>query len=209
MPLIQTSAPVIEPVTLAEAKNVLRLDSDLTADDALITLLIGAARRYAESYCAASFISQGWRMVLDSFPGPSLMGVPFGRAYSLPDHAILLERGPVISLNSITYLAMDSTTQTMPSANYVADLSGLLPRITPVFGQIWPIPMPQIGSVAINYTAGYGSTATSVPEGIRDWILMRTKSRYDMRGEVAIAGRKIEPLPWIDSLLDPYRVVQA
>ena len=210
MPLIQTSAPAIEPVTLADAKNFLRLDSDLNADDALITLLIGAARRFAEAYCAASFISQGWRMVLDSFPGPSLMGVPFGAPYTLPGHAILLERGPVLALTSITYLAMDGSTQTMPSANYIADLSGQLPRITPVFGQIWPIPMPQIGSVAVNYTAGYGTTATSVPEGIRDWILMRAKSRYDMRGEVAIAGRgKIEPLPWIDSLLDPYRVVQA
>ena len=210
MPLIQTSAPAFEPVTLAEAKNSIHLDSDLIADDALITILIGAARRYVESYCAISLISQGCRMVLDSFPGPSLMGVPYGLAYSLPGHAILLEHGPVIALNSITYLAMDGTTQTMPATNYVADLSGMLPRITPVFGQIWPIPMPQIGSVAVNYTAGYGTTAASVPEGIRDWILMRVKSRYDMRGEVAIAGRgKIEPLPWVDSLLDPYRVVQA
>ena len=33
MPLLQTSAPSIEPVTLTDIKNFLRVDSDLTADE--------------------------------------------------------------------------------------------------------------------------------------------------------------------------------
>ena len=208
MPLIQTSAPGLEPLTLAEAKNHLRVDSDLTQDDALITMLIGAARRYAEMYCGQSFISQGWRLVADSFPGAGCMGVPWGSVYSLPGNALLLERGPVISITSITYVAMDGTTQTMPSTDYVADLTGPLPRVTPVFGKIWPIPLPQIGSVSVNYTAGYGTTAASVPEGIRQWMLLRITTLYRNREEVAILGRgKVVPLPYVDALLDPYRVV--
>lgn len=205
MPLLQTQAPSTEPVTLAEAKNHLRVDYD--DDDLLIAMLIGAARRYAETYTARSFITQKWRLVLDSFPGPSLIGVPYGVPYSLPAHAILLERGIVQSIDSITYTAMDGTTQTMPSANYVADLSGALARITPVFGQIWPIPLPQIGSVRVDYTAGYG-VASEVPEGIKQWILMRINTLYENREEVAILSRgKVDPLPFVDCLLDPYRVV--
>jgi len=39
-----------EPVTLTEAKNWLRLDSDLSADDTLIEMLIADARIYCENY---------------------------------------------------------------------------------------------------------------------------------------------------------------
>lgn len=207
MPLIQTSAPAVEPVSLADAKLFCKLDSDLTADDTLLDMLIGAARTYAEAFTGRSFISQGWRLVLDSFPGYGLNGVAWGRTYGLPRQAVLLERSPVTAVTSITYLAMDGTTQTMPSTDYVLDASGPVPRITPVFGKIWPIPMPQIGSVQVNYTAGYGPTPSDVPAGIRDWILMRVKTRYDMRGEVVVTNRgQIQPLPWIDGLLDPFRV---
>lgn len=208
MPLIQTTPPASEPVLLADAKNHLRVDADLTADDTLITLLISAARRYAEMYTGRSFITQGWQLVLDSFPGPSLIGVPYGVPYSLPGHAILLERGNVQSITSVKYTAMDGSTQIMPPATYTADLSGAPARVTPIFGQIWPIPLPQIGAVQVNYTAGYGPAATDVPEGIRQWILLRLSTLYNNREEVAVLPRgKVEPLPFVDGLLDPYRVV--
>ena len=209
MPLIQTTAPAIEPLTLTEAKNHLRVDADLRQDDALIAMLIGAARRYAEMYCARSFISQGWALVMDSFPGVGMMGVPWGNPYSLPGNAVLLERGPVISVDAITYTAMDGSPQTLAATEYAVDLSGPLPRITPRFGKIWPIALPQIGAVAVSYTAGYGSTAASVPDGIRHWMLMRMTTLYRNREEVAILGRgKVDPLPYVDGLLDPYRVVR-
>lgn len=207
MPLVQTSAPGSEPVTLADAKNYLRVDADLTADDTLITLLISAARRYAEAYTGRSLISQGWKLLLDSFPSPTGMGVPWGRPWSVPPQAVLLERGPVISVDSITYTAMDGSTQTMPSTDYAVDLASPMPRVTPVFGKIWPVTLPQIGAVAVNFTAGYGTTAASVPEGIRQWMFMRISTLYRNREEVAVLNRgKVEALPFVDSLLDPYRV---
>lgn len=209
MPLIQTLAPSAEPVTRAEAKNHLRVDSDLTSDDTLIDMLISAARRYAEAYCGRSFITQKWRLVLDAFPGPSLLGVPAGTSYSLPGHAVLLEKGHVLSVDQIQYQDMAGAWQTMASTDYVAELSGDLARITPVFGKIWPTPtLPQIGAVRIDYTAGYGAAATDVPEGIRQWILLRLTTMYENREEIAVLNRgKVEALPFVDSLLDPYRIV--
>ncbi len=210
MPLIQTTAPGTEPVTLAEAKLHLRVDADLTADDTLITMLIGAARRYAEMYCNRSLITQRWRLVIDSFPGPSMIGVPFGIPYTLPGHAILLERGRVQSVDSITYTAMDGNEATMPTTDWVAETASPIARITPRFGKIWPIPLPQIGAVKVDFTAGYGDTSAAIPEGIKHWILLRTGTLYENREEVAVINKgKVEPLPFIDGLLDPYRVVMA
>ncbi len=210
MSLVQTSTPGIEPVSLVDAKNFLRVDADLTADDTLISLLIGAARRYAEAYTGRSFISQGWRLILDSFPGYGITGTEWGVPFSHPRNAVLFEKGPLISVDSIVYTAMDQSTVTVlsPGApDYAIDLAGAVPRMTPGFGRVWPIPLPQIGAVQINYTAGYGTTAASVPEGIRHWMLMRISTLYENREEVAILGRgKVDPLPFVDGLLDPYRV---
>jgi uncharacterized phiE125 gp8 family phage protein len=67
--------------------------------------------------------------------------------------------------------------------------------------------LPQIGAVQINYTAGYGTAATNVPEGIRHWMFLRVASLYENREEVAILTRgKVEILPFVDFLLDPYKV---
>ena len=79
-------------------------------------------------------------------------------------------------------------------------------RLTPVFGQSWPYTRPQIGAVSVTFDAGYGSAA-DVPEGIKRWILIRVGSLYQNREEVAALSRgSITPLPFIDGLLDPYRM---
>lgn len=210
MPIVQITAPASEPITRAEAKVYLRLDDDLTADDTLIDTLISAARLYAEAYCSRSFITQQWRLVLDSFPNPQAFGVPYGRPWGIPPQAIQLERGPVQSVDSVKYLDMGGTLQTMPASQYTAELTSPQPRITPVFGAIWPIPLPQIGAVQVNYTTGYGTTGANVPAGIRQWLLLRVSTLYRNREEVAILGRgKVDPLPFVDALLDPYRVVEG
>ncbi|MDN8617869.1 head-tail connector protein [Variovorax ginsengisoli] len=199
--LIQTTPPSIEPVSIAEVKLNSRIID--TSDDVNLALLIGAARRYAESYTGRSFITQGWRLVLDGFPS-----------------CLDLERGAVLSINSITYRDMGGATQTIAwgaAANgiqrssdgtLVADLTSA--RIAPAFGSVWPIPMAEIGAVAVNYTAGYGPAAADVPEGVRHWIQMRVATLYENREEVAYLARgKIELLPFFDRLLDPYSIVLA
>ena len=75
------TAPATEPVTLDEARSHLRVD--FLDDDALIVALITAARLHAEMLTGRSFITTRWKAVLDSFPGPSRMGVPFGASFTL------------------------------------------------------------------------------------------------------------------------------
>lgn len=206
MPLQLINPPAEEPVSLAEAKLHVRVD--ITDDDALISALITAARQAAESLTGRQIVTARWKLVLDSFPGPSLMGVPVGQSFSLPSHAILLPKCPVQSVVAIQYLDMASTLQTMPPTDYVVDAACEPARITPVFGKIWPISLPQIGAVWVIFDAGYGPAA-SAPEGLKSWIKLRVDSLYSHRGETAVIKGKLERLPFIDGLLDPYRVVLA
>jgi uncharacterized phiE125 gp8 family phage protein len=205
MPLQLITPAAEEPVSLAEAKLHLRVES--ADDDALIGSLISAARQAAETLTGRQFVTARWKLVLDSFPGPSLMGVPAGLPFSLPGHAILLPKCPVQSVFAIRYLDMAGTTQTMPRVDYTADTACEPARVTPVFGSAWPVSLPQIGAVTLVFAAGYGDAA-SVPAGIKSWIKLRVGSLYAHREEVALlASGKIESLSFIDGLLDPYRVV--
>ena len=100
--------------------------------------------------------------------------------------------------------------QNVPSESYVSDMSGLLARVTPRFGQIWPATLPQIGAVTVSFTAGYGATADKVPAGLVHWIKMRVATLYEHREEVVSArGVNVTPLAFVDGLLDPYRLVMV
>jgi len=204
MPLQLVNPPAVEPVSLIEAKQHLRVDFD--EDDTLIASLITAARQAAETLTGRQFVTARWKMVLDSFPGPSLMGVPAGQSFSLPGHAVLLPKCPVQSVIAINYLDMGGALQTMPASSYTVDAACEPARITPVFGQIWPPTLPQIGSVGVIFDAGYGA-ASDVPAGIKSWIKLRVGSLYSHREEMATLSRgRIDPLPFVDGLLDGYRV---
>jgi uncharacterized phiE125 gp8 family phage protein len=180
--------PAGEPVSLAEAKLHLRVDVD--DDDALIGSLISAARQAAETLTGRQMITARWKLVLDAFPC----------------HAILLAKCPVQSVVNIQYLDMNGMSQTLPLIDYVVDTSCEPARITPVFGKTWPPTLPQIGAVTITFDAGFGA-ASAVPEGIKSWIKLRVGSLYAHREEMSILMRgRIDPLPFVDGLLDPYRV---
>lgn len=191
MSLTLLQAPALEPVSLDDAKLHLRVTE--ADEDSLISIYIAAARRTAEALCRRSFITQKWRLTLDAFPA-----------------CVELERGPVQSIDAISYLDWAGAWQTVntPAAPaYAIDLTSPLPRLMPGWGQSWPDVRPQIASVRIDYTAGYGLTAATVPEAIRHWMLLRIGTAYENREEVVSGALK--PLPYVDRLLDEPSIVLA
>lgn len=184
--LVQTAAPA-DVLTLADAKLHLRVEH--TVEDTLIQALIRAAVRQCEQQCNRSLATQQWRLTLDQFPP-----------------IIELERGPVQSVQSITYRDMAGAWQTMPSVDYETDLGGPIACIAPGYGKTWPTTQPQIGSVRVNYTAGF---ATAPPEALA-WIKLQLGALYENR-EAFAQGRTVAELPggFTDRLLDPIRVQRA
>ena len=65
-----------------------------------------------------------------------------------------------------------SVLQTVPTSTYVVDYTSDPVRITPVFGQIWPIPVPQIGAVWVIFDTGFAApiTATGNNVTVQGWI---------------------------------------
>ena len=203
MPLQLVTPPAGEPVSLAEAKQHLRVDGG--DDDLLIGSLITAARQAAETKTGRQLITARWKLLLDAFPGP-LMQSATGASFSLPGHAILLAKCPVQSVVSIEYMDMNGATQVMPAGDYVLDVACEPARITPVFGKTWPPTLPQMGAVSVTFDAGYG-TASAVPEGLKSWIKLRVGSLYGHREEMSVLSRgRIDSLPFVDGLLDGFKV---
>jgi len=212
MPLTLVTGPTSEPITVAEAKAWARVD--IADDDAMIGAMISAARDFAETKTRRSLMPQTWRLTLDGFPGPSLIGIPYSIPYLLPEDAIILERPPVQSIVSIKYLALDGTTKTLTAGTDYIDLTAggnkqidNLARITPPFGKIWPVDvMPQIGAIEVVYTTGYANAA-AIPPSIMTWMKLRLATLYDNREEVVVGTRiVVNELPYIDSLIDPWVV---
>ncbi len=155
------TAPATEPVSLETAKLFLRVDG--TAEDALITSLIKAAREKGEDLSRRAFISQTLEMVIEEWP----------ECWSQP-----LARPPLISVTSIKYHDVNNVEYTF-SDYYVNE------RVEP--GEIVFHSKPSTslltgeGAIVIRYVAGYGADATSVPERIKNTILALVAYRYENR----------------------------
>ncbi len=67
MTIRQLTPPESEPVTLEQAKGFVRVDTD--ADDALLSLLITAARQEAEAITGRVLGESTWAVSLPSLPG--------------------------------------------------------------------------------------------------------------------------------------------
>lgn len=159
MPVQIITAPAAEPLHLLDALQHIRQDA--AVDDAHVLATISAARKAAETKTWRQLIGTRCRQTMDSFPGVGQSGTPWGATYTRPSNSIFLDRLPVVLVESIQYLAMDGTTQTVSPTTYTVDYSCEPCRITPVFGQIWPIPMPQIGAAWVNFVAGFAAPITA------------------------------------------------
>ena len=101
----------------------------------------------------------------------------------------------------------DGNTQTLASTEYLVDAVSEPARLTPAYSKTWPATRNQANAVTVTFVCGYASPE-AVPIGIRRWMKLRVGTLYENREEVALLNRgKIEALPYVDRLLDAYRVI--
>lgn len=191
------SGPVVEPVTVAEAKSHMRID--FADDDTLIGVLVTAAREYVEAELNRDLVERTWDYTFDDLCGD-----------------VVLPHNPVQSVTSVTYSDGDGQSQTVATSVYGTSLSTPA-RVWLKNSQSWPTVYNQRDSVTVRYVTGYAGTAdspvdrTAIPEAIRVAILMATADLYEHR-EAQTTSRSVgvEVLQanlTVARLLNPYRVI--
>ena len=216
--------PASEPVTLAEAKAHLSIDSSNTAWDSVITDFIKAAREQAEIFTNRCLLPQTLTMILDYFPfSAGNDSQYFGRDRAPSDARsferlviqlggagpIEIPRAPLISVDSITYTDTTGATQTLATSEYVVDAQGddEPVRILPAYGKTWPATRIYPNAVTIQFQAGYANAA-AVPSSIKSAIKQIVGTWQENRESVVTDTRVAAlELPEVGkALLWPYRL---
>lgn len=194
--LTRQTPPSVEPVTVAEAKAHLRVDT--SDDDTYIGTLITAAREWCEEYLDRTLVHTQWAMRLERFPTDSL-------------YPIELPRPPVVSSGtatavSVTYTADTGGTATLSTAQYRVQRLETPGRVTTIYGGTWPAAMEDNDAVIVRWWAGYGATGSSVPAGIRHAMLMLVAHWYDGSRSGVLTGSVSKEVEFgVKSLLDSQR----
>lgn len=190
----RTAEPSATPFDAAALKSFLRIDGLTDVyEDALLDLLIQAAVGVCENYCRIALIEQTWQAKLDAFCDE-----------------IVLPRPPLISVSSITYVDGDGSPQTLSSSVYQLDTFNRPGRLYRAYGQSWPTTRDQKQAVTITWTAGYGTTGSSVPENLKNGLKLLCGAWYAQRDSLDLGKANEVPLPWAVRLLfDQYQLAQV
>jgi uncharacterized phiE125 gp8 family phage protein len=187
----ETAPPAAEPITLDQAKSQCALDAGFIDDDPLLTALITAARQYVEKLMHRAIFNRPMQLWLDHFPFPVYDGTinPNDRhclyGYFWHALAIRLPKPACVSVESITYIALDGSTQTLDPSTYFVDVNAEPARIVPMPGMYWPYTQSWLpNSVCISYTAGTygdGTDPTKCPQTIIQAMLLLISYWYNHR----------------------------
>jgi uncharacterized phiE125 gp8 family phage protein len=166
MPFKITTPPALEPVTLTEAKQHLRIQHN--DDDSYITRLIIAARKQLEQRLGLAFITQSGSHYFDQWPA---------------HRTVLLPLHPVTAIIDVIIYGDTDTPATLDPAHYFLDNVSKPSRLVLRLGR----PLPQAGRNAngfeVKFTAGFGTSASSVPEDLRQAILFTIAAWFAERGD--------------------------
>lgn len=188
MGLTLVTAPTREPLTLPEAKLLMRVEE--TADDDLVKSLIPAARQHIEDFTGRALVTQTWEWKADSWR--DVIGV----RCPMP---------PWRSVVSITYIDSAGATQTWAQTEYQVDLDPNGARIALAYGKTLPsLRGGDLNAVTVRFVAGYGDPE-SVPEPIRHAMALLISHWYHERRPVGVA--QLAEMPFqVSALLMPFKV---
>lgn len=180
---ILLDGPVLEPVSLAEAKAWLKVDG--SDEDDLIRALTVAARLSVEAEIGEVLIGQTWRLIGDVWPGGEFIPVRVGRLLGVVGARVYSAQGvptPIAPATIAIYPERDPPV--------------IAPSERPAPGR------PRSG-IEIDLRLGYGEAASAVPETLRLAIRRLTALWFEKRGDIDEAEAGMPPQ--IRALVKPFR----
>lgn len=175
--LVRVTEPVVEPVSIAEAKQHLRIDSDFTDDDSYVQSLITAARHYVENYVDRTLLRTQLRMKLDYFPSWDL---PLPRPPATPDD-VTVQYWPSDAGGLVSF------------TNFRVDRDATPAVLRPQWNGTWPSSRGAENDVVITWWAGFGTTGSDVPVPARHAMLLILSHWY--RAREAVSETRYAPVP--------------
>lgn len=215
--------PSVEPLSLAEAKAFLRITDSV--DDAIIGAMIASARRACEEYTGRALITQTWTLWLDRFPCGEKRGAPLDGWHEVPvnhydqvKRMIDMPRPPLQSINFLKTYGVDDVATVFDASNYLVDAANEPGRLALNFSAIWPVNLRYYNGIEIEYVAGYGSTAASVPDGLRQGMLQLLKALFAAKSKLLETDQSVSGIDmlttgvglphFVQTLWAPYRLVK-
>lgn len=180
--------PAAEPVSVAEAKAHLRVDT--SDDDAYIGTLIAAAREWVQAYLDRALVTQQLTVKMDTFPDE----------IELPRPPVA--SGGTLTATTVTYTLASGSTTAMSASDYRVDREATPGVVRTVYAGTWPTHLADSNAVSVTWWAGYGD-ASDVPAAIRHAMLMLVSHWYDgARSGVLVGSISKEVELGVKALLD-------
>ena len=178
-----TTAPTVEPVTLADVKVHLRtVTGDTSEDAAILTPLITAAREYCENVTGRALAAQTVKAYPDAW------GI------------LRLPRPPITTVASIKYYDEDDAVYTLAATEYAVDAIDGVVTILEYPSEA----LRKVNPIVIEYTTGY-TTGNACPMAIRQAMLLLIGHWYTNREAVAMST-SAEVEMTVKTLLGQYKV---
>lgn len=190
----RTVNPYMEPVTLDEIKDHLRMQTINDFDSQLLGL-ITASRAWVEDYTRRALVQQTWKYYLQDWPSGDEFELPFP---------------PLRSVTSINYTDSDDTETEWTSTYYEVDTDSEPGRVILGYGETWPsATLHPKNPIKIEFVAGYNDDEDSppdyvvnIPEAIKNAIKLDVEIRFERPNDAYIKVLQDTR----DTLLAPYRV---
>ncbi|WP_234188671.1 head-tail connector protein [Shinella sp. NM-101] len=186
MTIAELLPPAVEPVTLAEVKAHLRLDTD--DEDALLSALVRTARQYMEAETGLCLIVRLLRLYLDDWPE--------GRV-------IQIARGPVQAIEMLTVYDDFGAPVDVNAAGYVLDGAARPARL--ILPER-PATARAMNGIEIDFTAGFGESGADVPDTLKRALLLHVAAMFELRGVLAVEDQPGAVPEGYDRLVSPYRL---
>lgn len=178
--------PALEPVSLAQMKDHLRVEH--SAEDTLISSYITSARLHIEARLAKLLITQDWRINFDSLPSGKVVELPLA---------------PILALNSVSYYTQQAGPTLIPAVDYSIDLNSMRPKFSL---HLQRQNLRAFGAYELEVSAGYGPAVEDVPADIRHALKLLVAHWFENREAASPLTRSHLPLG-IRTILEPHRQV--
>ena len=179
--------PVLEPVTLDEAKAWLKLESP--DDDNVVMRLIAAARQMVERYTRRALLTQTWRLSYSQRSLQPSLVLPMAPACQIISRSVQSETGSQgpIDLSGVWLDVGSEPPRLVFQKPYLAN-------------QCLPFSSQSV-TVTFDIRFGYGDQPSTVPEALKQAVLVFVAQAYEKR-----CAADLVPVEPIAGLIAPYMI---